>query len=134
MLWNSPKYFGYFPSTSSFINIIAEAYTNTFYSPGFMFYVAPSQTELENIVVDWSARIMGLPDDFLLKNSGGGIIVNTISEAVWYNVHAAKRKKMSELKISNKDPRILKLVGYYTDTNHSSALKALRLKEIPEIR
>jgi aromatic-L-amino-acid decarboxylase len=50
--------------------------------------------------MDWTAKALGLPDDFLLNNSGGGIINNSTTESVFVTVHAAKRKKMSELGIN----------------------------------
>lgn len=61
MLWGSHKYFGYFPSTTCFTNIIADAFADTFQSPAFSYSVSPSHTELENIMVDWSAKALGLP-------------------------------------------------------------------------
>ena len=48
-------------------------------TPMFNYSVAPTWTEIENIAVDWSAKALGLPDQFLLKNSGGGIINNSAS-------------------------------------------------------
>jgi hypothetical protein len=50
--------------------------------------------------MDWAAKALGLPDDFLLNNSGGGIINNSTTESVFVTVHAAKRQKMSELEIN----------------------------------
>lgn len=56
--------------------------------------------------------MFGLPDCFLLKNSGGGTIALSTTDAVYTNVHAAKIRKMKELNITLEDPRILKLVAY----------------------
>ena len=47
--------------------------------------------------------------------------MNSTTEAQYNSAHAAKRKKMEELEITNTDPRILKLVGYYTEFSHSGA-------------
>jgi len=46
---------------------------------------------------DWTVKAMGLPDKFLLGNSGGGIINNTASESIIVSVHLAQYKKMKEL-------------------------------------
>ena len=51
---------------------------------------------------------MWLPEKFYLKNSGGGTISNTVLDAVFISIHAAKRRKMKELGIDLYDPRILK--------------------------
>jgi aromatic-L-amino-acid decarboxylase len=69
--------------------------------------------------MDWSAKALGLPDSFMLNNSGGGIINNSTTESVLVTVHAAKRKKMTELDIKEIDPRILKFVGYYSEFAHN---------------
>lgn len=38
---------------------------------------------------------------------------------------------MKELGIDERDPRILKLVGYFSSTAHACSYKALYLKDIP---
>jgi aromatic-L-amino-acid decarboxylase len=99
MLWQSSKYFGYFPSSIAVTNVIAEMFATTFHSPAFNFVASPSHTELENVTMDWAAIALGLPDKFLLKNTGGGIINNSTTESVFISIHAAKKKKMNELNI-----------------------------------
>ena len=42
---------------------------------------------------------MKLPEKFYLRNSGGGTIANTTSDAIFISIHAAKRRKMKELGI-----------------------------------
>ena len=83
------------------------------HTPNFNYSIAPAWTEIENIVVDWSAKAMGLPKQFLLKNSGGGIINNSATESFFNSVHIAKYAKRKELDISLDDPRFLKFVGYF---------------------
>ena len=65
-----------------------------------------------------------------MKNSGGGSIANTVSDAVFNVIHAAKITKLNELNIKINDPRSLKLVAYYTDFVHSSTNKGLYFKDI----
>lgn len=69
-------------------------FAQTFNSPAFNYSVSPSHTQLQNIVVDWSAISLGLPEQFLLKNSGGGIIGNSTSENIFNTIHAAKKRKL----------------------------------------
>lgn len=45
-------------------------------------------------MMDWSAKALGLPEAFLIKNSGGGIINNSASESVFVSAHVAKFKKL----------------------------------------
>jgi hypothetical protein len=44
MLWQSPKYFGYFPSSIAVSDVFAEMFATTFHSPAFNFAVSPSHT------------------------------------------------------------------------------------------
>lgn len=68
MNWQSPRYFGYYPSSINVTSVIAEMFATTFQTPNFSYAVAPSFTELENTMMDWSAKAIGLPEIFLLKN------------------------------------------------------------------
>jgi aromatic-L-amino-acid decarboxylase len=113
MKWSSPKYFGYFPSTTTFTSFMAEMFATAFHSPAFLYAMSPSHTEIENIVVDWSAAVLGLPADFRLKNSGGGMIHISASDNIHLTIHAAKHRKMNELGIELGDERMVRFVGYY---------------------
>lgn len=130
MNWQSPKYFGYYPSSINVTSVLAEMFVTTFHTPNFSFSVAPSYTELENTMVDWSAITLGLPEAFLLKNSGGGIINNSTSESIFVSAHAAKFQKMKELNIKGNNPDVLKLVGYFGQGSHVSSERALSIKDI----
>ena len=73
--------FGYFSMNISHITVLAEMYNSLFTSPGFTWYCSPSQTELENLMVDWVADLYNLPGIFYNKSQGGGYMVNTTSDA-----------------------------------------------------
>lgn len=100
-------------------NIFGEVDSVISQIPNFSFSTAPSWTELENIVVDWSATKMDLPEHFLLKNSGEGIINNWASEAVFYRVHIGKFAKRRELNFEVDNPDTLKFVGYFGEGSTS---------------
>lgn len=100
-------------------------FASTFHSPAFVWNASPSHTEVENIVVDWMAQLLGLPEVFLLKNNGGGSIATCITDAALNTVHAAKRRKMKEKGLELDNPDILKLVGYYTEHSHICGQKSL---------
>ena len=46
MNWQSPKYFGYYPSSINVTSVLAEMFATTFQTPSFSYAVAPSFTEL----------------------------------------------------------------------------------------
>lgn len=59
--WQSTKFFGYFPAVVSDAAVLADIFSLTFNTPAFNYAVSPTHTELENLVVDWSAKALGLP-------------------------------------------------------------------------
>jgi len=61
MNWQSSRYFGYYPSSINVTSVLAEMFAVSFHTPNFSFAVAPAFTELENVVMDWSAKVLGLP-------------------------------------------------------------------------
>ena len=129
--WQHPNFFAYFGSNTNHAAIIGDIIASTFNPPGFTWVASPAATELENVVCDWIVQMLGFPEKFLLKNKGGGMIANAIGEGMFLSVHAAKFRKMKELKIDSRDERVTKFVGYYPETAHSSNLKALLLKDVP---
>lgn len=46
MNWQSPKYFGYYPSSINATSVLAEMFSVAFHSPSFAYTVAPAFTEL----------------------------------------------------------------------------------------
>ena len=128
--WQSPKFFAYYPSCTSDISIYAEMVAQAFVCPGFSYAVSPSHTELENVMVDWSVTAMNLPEKFLIRNSGGGVMLGSATEALFLAAHAAKAKKIAEKGWDLNNPQVLKLVGYYSETTHISSSRALFLKDV----
>ena len=47
----------------------------------------------------------------MLKNTGGGTISMSVSDAFHLTVHTAKKRKILQLGIENDDPKVFKLVG-----------------------
>lgn len=43
------------------------------------------------------------------------MIANTVTDALFYTIHASKYLKMKEKGIDNRDPRITKMVAYLSD-------------------
>jgi aromatic-L-amino-acid/L-tryptophan decarboxylase len=62
--WQHPRYFAYFPISSSEPAILAELLAATLNSVAFLWRTAPAATELEGVVLDWTAELLGLPGDW----------------------------------------------------------------------
>jgi aromatic-L-amino-acid decarboxylase len=60
--WQHPRYFAYFATSASEPSILAELLAATLNSVSFLWRTAPAATELEGVVLDWTAKLLGLPD------------------------------------------------------------------------
>src|SRR5688572_28709202 len=63
--WQSPNFFAYFPSNSSFPSILGELLSAGLGVQGMLWATSPACTELETHVLDWVVEILGLPETFL---------------------------------------------------------------------
>jgi aromatic-L-amino-acid/L-tryptophan decarboxylase len=59
--WQHPRYFAYFATSSSEAAILAELLAATLNSVAILWRTAPAATELEGVVLDWTAQLLGLP-------------------------------------------------------------------------
>jgi aromatic-L-amino-acid decarboxylase len=59
--WQHPRFFGYFATSSSEPAILAELLAATLNSVAILWRTAPAATELEGVVLDWTAQLLGLP-------------------------------------------------------------------------
>ncbi|KAL6540768.1 Tyrosine decarboxylase 1 [Orobanche minor] len=135
--WQSPNYFAYFPSNSSVAGFLGEMLSAGINMVGFSWITSPAATELEMIVLDWLAKALKLPDEFLstvinygdsnlwLREAGhgGGVIQGSASESVLVVLLAARDKVLKNI---GKDA-IGKLVAYSSDQTHSSLQKACKI-------
>lgn len=96
--WQSPNFFAFFPCPSSYPSLLGELYSAAFTGACFNWICSPAVTELETIVLDWLAQILGLPATYLSTGPtrGGGVIQSTASEAVLTMMVAARDKYLSE--------------------------------------
>jgi aromatic-L-amino-acid/L-tryptophan decarboxylase len=60
--WQHPRFFAYFATSASEPGILAELLAATLNSVGFLWRTAPASTELEAVVLDWTAQLLGLPE------------------------------------------------------------------------
>ncbi|KAB2021907.1 hypothetical protein ES319_D07G172400v1 [Gossypium barbadense] len=124
--WQSPNYFAYHPSNSSVAGFVGEMLSAGLNIVGFSWIASPAATELEMIVLDWLAKMLKLPEDFLSAGQGGGVIQGTASEAVLVVLLAARDKVLRRV---GKDA-LEKLVVYASDQTHSSLQKACQIAGI----
>jgi aromatic-L-amino-acid decarboxylase len=60
--------------------MIGELLASSVSNPGFSWICSPACTELEQVVLDWCAKMFGLSGDWLLSSKkGGGIIIVCLS-------------------------------------------------------
>jgi aromatic-L-amino-acid decarboxylase len=59
--WQHPRFFGYFATSSSEAAILAELLAATLNSVAILWRTAPAATELEEVVLAWTAQLLGLP-------------------------------------------------------------------------
>jgi aromatic-L-amino-acid decarboxylase len=60
--WQHPRYFAYFSVTGSQPGILAELIAATLNQVAILWRTAPASTELETLVLDWTAQLLGLPE------------------------------------------------------------------------
>jgi aromatic-L-amino-acid decarboxylase len=59
--WQHPRFFAYFATSAAEPAILAEMLAATLNSVAFLWRTAPAATELESVVLDWVADLLGLP-------------------------------------------------------------------------
>ena len=133
--WQHPKFMAFFPATTSYPSMLGEMWSSALSSPAFNWICSPVVTELETIVLDWFADIVGLPKSFKSDGEGGGVIQLSASDALLTAMIAARERYIRrELERKGvKDPEDVedqscelrsKLVALGSDQAHSSTKKA----------
>ena len=62
--WQSPRFFAYFAVSASEPGILAELLAATLNPVAFIWRTSPASTELEALTLDWTAQLLGLPQDW----------------------------------------------------------------------
>ncbi|KAF2977734.1 hypothetical protein EK904_007702 [Melospiza melodia maxima] len=129
--WQSPHMHAYFPALTSWPSLLGDMLADAINCLGFTWASSPACTELEMNVMDWLAKMLGLPDKFLHHHPdsvGGGVLQSTVSESTLVALLAARKNKILELKVSEPDTDESslnsRLVAYTSDQAHSSVEKA----------
>jgi len=106
--WQHPRYFAYFATSSSEPAILAELLAAALNSVAILWRTAPASTELEGVVLDWVADLLGLPDGW------HGHIEDTASTSTLAALIAARIATGRDLVVAS-------------DQAHSSVEKAARI-------
>ncbi|KAM6058481.1 histidine decarboxylase [Chlamydotis macqueenii] len=129
--WQSPHMHAYFPALTSWPSLLGDMLADAINCLGFTWASSPACTELEMNVMDWLAKMLGLPDKFLHHHPdsvGGGVLQSTVSESTLVALLAARKNKILEMKLSEPDADESslnsRLIAYASDQAHSSVEKA----------
>ncbi|MEP0774110.1 MAG: amino acid decarboxylase [Acidobacteriota bacterium] len=115
--WNHPGFLAYFGITGSGPGILAETITAALNVNGMLWKTCPALTELEQVVVGWYARALGLPADWF------GMIADTASTSTLVALTAAREAAGVDVREEGLSG-IRPLVLYCSEEAHSSVEKA----------
>jgi len=125
--WQSPNWFAYFPANSSGPSILGELAAAGLGVQGMLWATSPACTELETVVVDWMADLLGLPEQWKTTGPGGGVIQMTASDSTHLALVTARE-------VSRKRADLGDLVVYGSDQAHSSLEKGATIAGFTHIR
>ncbi|WVR04512.1 hypothetical protein IAU60_001516 [Kwoniella sp. DSM 27419] len=146
--WQSPQFFAYFPANSTFECMLADLYSASVSNPGFNWICSPACTELEQVVVEWIAKMLGLSEHFWGSSGvGGGVIMGSASESAFTAAIAARERALRHLAVqAGAEPAAnglidvpdeiryqygQKLVVYGSTQTHSLGAKAALMLGLP---
>lgn len=114
-LWNHPRFFGYFPSSSPPAAVLAEFLAASLNVNGMVWKSSPAATELEQTVLSWLRQWLALDESFF------GIIYDTASTGVLHALAAARQWVAPECRTEGMRSD---LIVYASEQAHSSVEKA----------
>ncbi|HVC38530.1 MAG TPA: pyridoxal-dependent decarboxylase [Candidatus Dormibacteraeota bacterium] len=119
--WAHPRFFAYFASSGSAAGILGEILTAGLNVNAMLWRTSPAATELEWVVCQWLARMLGLPDSF------DGHINDTASASTLVALAAAREalgRDIRERGMAGR-PELPQIVVYASEQAHSSVEKAV---------
>lgn len=121
--WQSPSFHAYFPGNNSKPSILAEMLTATMGAQCMVWATSPAATELEDIIMEWLRKMVGLSDDWV------GSIQNGASDSTLNAILTAREKasgfSSNDTGLANSNYRI-----YASEQIHSSVDKAIAIAGI----
>ncbi|WFE57070.1 pyridoxal-dependent decarboxylase [Micromonospora sp. WMMD712] len=123
--WQHPGFFGYFPANTSGPSVLGDLVSSGLGVQGMLWASAPACTELETVLLDWLAGLLGLPERFRSTGPGGGVIQDSASSATLVAtlaaLHRASGGRWREVGVDRR------YRAYTSTEGHSSIEKAARI-------
>lgn len=123
--WQHPRFFAYFPANSSPAAILGDLLSSGLGTQGMLWATSPAATEVEQVVVDWLAQALGLPEQLRHQapGRGGGVITDTASTATFTAMVAALHRS-SRGRAREEGVGRTRWTVYGSSQAHSSLVKA----------
>jgi len=115
--WQHPRYFAYFATSSSEPAILAELLAATLNSVAILWRTAPAATELEAVVLDWVAQLLGLPQGW------HGHIEDTASTSTLAAIIAARAATGREEVVCSEQA--------HSSVDKATRMLGMRLRRVP---
>jgi len=121
--WQHPSFFAYFPANTSEPSILAEFLTAALGAQCMVWQTSPAATELEEVVMDWLRRMLGLPEGFI------GVIQDTASTSTLCALLCARERAtgFAVNKCGFQDGSTQRLTIYSSEETHSSIEKGVKI-------
>ncbi len=115
--WQHPRYFAYFPTSASEPGILAELLAASLNSIGILWRTAPASTELEAVVLEWVADLLGLPEGW------HGHIEDTASIATLTAIIAARTVTGRDLVVCSEQA--------HSSVDKAAQMLGMRVRKVP---
>jgi aromatic-L-amino-acid decarboxylase len=115
--WQSPGYLAYFPASAAAPAVLGEFLAAGYNQVGILWRTSPVSTELEQGMVRWLTRLVGLPDDF------DGQLADTASTATLIALAAAREQAFPDVRKTGLSG-LPRATVYCSELAHSSVDKA----------
>jgi aromatic-L-amino-acid/L-tryptophan decarboxylase len=115
--WQHPRYFAYFATSASEPAILAELLAATLNTIAILWRTSPASTELESVVLEWVADLLGLPAGW------HGHIEDTASTSTFAAIIAAREATgRSEIVCSEQT---------HSSVDKAAGMLGMRLRKVP---
>jgi aromatic-L-amino-acid/L-tryptophan decarboxylase len=122
--WQHPRFFAYFPANAAPASMLAEQLVNAMACNALIWQTSPAATEVEQVMVDWLRRALGLPEGFV------GTIHDSATNATLSAVLTMRERALHWRGLEEGLSAAPVLRFYASAETHSSVDKAIRVAGI----
>jgi len=122
--WQHPRFFAYFPANAAPASMLASQLASAMGAQGMLWQTSPAATEMEQVMIGWLARALGLPGGF------SGTIHDSATTATLSAVLTMRERALGHEGLVKGLSGMPRLRLYASDQTHSSVDKAARLSGI----